>query len=86
MLTSQEFQWLDEIEDHAPNIPIVLVGTKVDLRGDADTLLYLRSMRMEPVSYEHASALARKILAQGYVECSSLTEQGVSSVFVEAVR
>ena len=86
ILTSRVFQWFGEIKRYAPDIPIVLVGTKLDLRDDAATLLGLRRKRLEAVSYEHASALARKFLAHTYVECSSLTQTNVSTVFDEAVR
>jgi Ras-related C3 botulinum toxin substrate 1 len=80
------FQWLGDIEHFAPNTPIVLVGTQLDLRDDAATLINLKKKQMTPVSYEHASALAREILAHKYVECSSLTHKNVSAVFDEAVR
>ncbi|OAQ67499.1 Ras-like C3 botulinum toxin substrate 1 [Purpureocillium lilacinum] len=79
-------KWLDDIESHAPNTPIVLVGTKLDLRDDAATLLDMRNKHTEPISHRHASALVRKILAHRYVECSALTKQNVSAVFDEAVR
>ena len=87
MLTSHILlQWIAEIEHFAPDVPIVLVGTKLDLRDDPATLLNLRRSYMEPVSYKHASALARKFLAHKYVECSSVTQKNVSVVFDEAVR
>jgi len=77
---------LDDIEHFAPNTPIVLVGTQLDLRDDAATLMNLKNKHMAPVSYKHASALAREILAHKYIECSSLTHNNVSAVFDEAVR
>ena len=40
-----------KIEHHAPNIPIILVGTKLDLREDKATVQGLRQKKMEPVSY-----------------------------------
>src|SRR5690348_6124943 len=47
-------QWFPEIDHHAPNIPIILVGTKLDLREDPATIDSLRQKRMEPVSYDQA--------------------------------
>ncbi|KAL2689409.1 Rho- protein rac1A [[Neocosmospora] mangrovei] len=78
--------WHPEIDHHAPNIPIILVGTKLDLREDAATLESLRQKRMEPVSYEQALACAKEIKAYKYLECSALTQRNLKSVFDEAIR
>ena len=79
-------QWYPEIEHHAPNVPIILVGTKLDLREDKGTADSLRSKKMEPVSYEQALAVAKEIKAQKYLECSALTQRNLKSVFDEAIR
>ena len=79
-------QWYPEIDHHAPNIPIILVGTKLDLREDASTLDSLRQKRMEPVSYEQALVCAKEIRAYKYLECSALTQRNLKSVFDEAIR
>ncbi|KAF5009519.1 hypothetical protein FDECE_4268 [Fusarium decemcellulare] len=79
-------KWYPEIDHHAPNIPIILVGTKLDLREDASTLESLRQKRMEPVSYEQALACAKEIKAYKYLECSALTQRNLKSVFDEAIR
>ncbi|POR37559.1 RacA [Tolypocladium paradoxum] len=79
-------KWYPEIDHHAPNIPIILVGTKLDLRDDTATLESLRQKRMEPVSYEQALVCAREIKAYKYLECSALTQRNLKSVFDEAIR
>lgn len=67
-------------------MPIILVGTKLDLREDRSTAEGLRSKKMEPVSYEQALAVAREIRAVKYLECSALTQRNLKSVFDEAIR
>ena len=79
-------KWFPEIEHHAPNIPIILVGTKLDLRDDANAINALRSKRMEPVGYEQALTVAKEIKAHKYLECSALTQRNLKSVFDEAIR
>ncbi|KAF7562522.1 hypothetical protein G7046_g1596 [Stylonectria norvegica] len=79
-------KWYPEIDHHAPNIPIILVGTKLDLREDAATLESLRQKRMEPVSYEQALVCAKEVKAYKYLECSALTQRNLKSVFDEAIR
>lgn len=79
-------KWYPEIDHHAPNIPIILVGTKLDLREDPATLEALRQKRMEPVSYDQALVCAKEIKAHKYLECSALTQRNLKSVFDEAIR
>lgn len=79
-------QWFPEIEHHAPNVPIILVGTKLDLRDDRATTDALRSRKMEAVSYEQALSVAKDIRAHKYLECSALTQRNLKSVFDEAIR
>lgn len=79
-------QWYPEIDHHAPNVPIILVGTKLDLRDDKATAEALRARKMEPVSYEQALAVAKEIKAHKYLECSALTQRNLKSVFDEAIR
>ena len=85
-LTLAPLQWYPEIDHHAPNIPIILVGTKLDLREDPSTLEALRQKRMEPVSYDQALLCAKEIKAHKYLECSALTQRNLKSVFDEAIR
>jgi len=79
-------KWYPEICHHAPGIPIVLVGTKLDLREDKGTADALRARKMEPVSYEQALAVSREIGAVKYLECSALTQRNLKSVFDEAIK
>ena len=79
-------KWFPEIEHHAPNVPIILVGTKLDLREDRATMDALRQKRMEPVSYEQALQVSKEIRARKYLECSALTQRNLKSVFDEAIR
>lgn len=79
-------KWFPEIDHHAPSVPIILVGTKLDLREDQATLDSLRSKRMEPVTYDQALIVAKEIRAHKYLECSALTQRNLKSVFDEAIR
>lgn len=79
-------KWMPELKYHCPNTPIILVGTKSDLREDSDTIVALSSSGHSPVKRESALKLAAKIKAYKYVETSALTGQGLNLVFEEAVR
>ena len=67
-------------------VPIVLVGTKLDLREDDVTTLELAKEGKIPVTYTDGLKLQRKIEAVKYMECSAKTLTNVHEVFQEALR
>lgn len=79
-------KWVPEIMHHCPSTPIILIGTKLDLREDKDTLSRLSEKKLLPISYEQGIAMAREIKAVKYLECSALTQKGLKDVFDESIR
>jgi len=79
-------KWYPEISHHCPNTPIVLVGTKVDLREDHEVLLKLSAKRQTPITYEQGLEMGNEIGAVKYMECSALTQRGLKAAFDEAIR
>ena len=79
-------KWYPEITHHAPNTPIILTGTKLDLREEKETLEKLREKKLSPITYQQGLQMAKEINAAKYVECSALTQKGLKSVFDEAIR
>jgi len=79
-------KWNPEISHHCPNVPKLLVGTKVDLREDSDTMARLQDKRMAPISREQSEHLAKELGCVKYMECSALTQAGLKNVFDEAIR
>ena len=75
-----------QVKHFCPNVPIILVGNKKDLRNDASTIRELAKMKQEPVKYEEGRSMAEKINAFGYLECSAKTKEGVREVFETATR
>lgn len=79
-------KWYPEIDHHAPNIPIILVGTKLDKRDDKETQKKLAEQRMAPITWAKGVACAEEIGAYKYVECSALTQANLKAVFDNAIR
>jgi len=79
-------KWHPEVKHFCPNVPIVLVANKKDLRNDSTTIKELAKMKQEPVKSEDGRAMAEKINAFGYLECSARTKEGVREVFELATR
>ena len=79
-------KWYPEVSHHCPNTPIILVGTKLDLRDDKETIEKLKEKRLSPVSYTQGLQMMKEIGAVKYLECSALTQKGLKTVFDEAIR
>jgi len=80
-------KWYPEVSHHCAKVPIVLVGTKLDLRDDHDTQEKLRQKHKRgPITVEEGEQKAREINAYKYLECSALTQKGLKVVFDEAIR
>lgn len=78
-------KWTYEIKHHCPKVPIILVGTQSDLRTDITVLVELAEYREQPVSVQEAKALASRIGAVSYVECSAVTRRNLKEVFDTAL-
>jgi len=79
-------KWYPEISHHCPNTPIILVGTKVDLREDSATIEKLNTKKQAPINYEQGLQMMQEIGAVKYMECSALTQTGLKAVFDESIR
>jgi len=79
-------KWVPELRHHSPNVPIILVGTKSDLREDEDNLSKLREKRLQPIGTDQAQELVRELGLFSYVEVSAVSQAKVQEVFEEAVR
>jgi len=79
-------KWYPEVSHHCPNVPIILVGTKVDLRDDRETIEKLKSKGLSPITFQQGMQMAKEINAIKYLECSALTQKGLKNVFDEAIR
>lgn len=58
---SPHLQWFPEVRHHCPSTPIILVGTKLDLRDDKDTIEKLKEKKLAPITYPQGLALAKDI-------------------------
>jgi len=79
-------KWLKEIEDFNTKTPFILVGTKLDLRDNQDTIESLKERNQSPITTDQGNALAKSIQAYKYLECSALTQKNLPNVFEDAVK
>lgn len=79
-------KWIPELIHFCPDVPSILVGTKIDLRGEESALEKLRKQGQQPITPEQGQQLAKKIKALKYLECSAKTGENLKQVFDEAVK
>jgi Rho family, other len=79
-------QWIDEANERCPGVPIILVGLKKDLREDPAAIEEMRKKSLKFLSPKDGSDTAAQVGARKYLECSSLTGEGVDDVFEAATR
>lgn len=65
--------------------PIFLVGTKADLRDDAEQSRRLQEVNAQFVTPEQVEEVVKQCGFMGYVECSAATQTGVRDVFEKSV-
>ncbi|RZC90553.1 hypothetical protein C5167_029685 [Papaver somniferum] len=73
-----DISWMPELRRFAPNVPIILVGTKLDLR---DNRGYMNDhMDYGAITSAQGEELRKQIGAAAYIECSSKTQQLTISI------
>lgn len=79
-------KWYPEVSHFMETVPIILVGTKSDLRTEPREISLMASQGQTPVSTVEGEQVAREIGAKRYLECSAKLGKGVDYVFDAAVR
>ncbi len=75
-----------EAQERCPGVPIILVGLKKDLRTDPVAIEEMRKKSLRFVTQQDGESAAKDIGARKYLECSSLSGEGVDDVFEAATR
>lgn len=93
-LENVQSKWVGEIADHCEGVKLVLVALKCDLRSNEDSDApeddpysqnpYQQQKRL--ISYDEGLAVAKKVGALRYLECSAKKNRGVNEAFSEAAR
>lgn len=79
-------KWSKEVKRYTQNVPIILVGTKLDMREDPEIAKRLGAQSLSPITFEQGLALAKEIGAYSYAECSAKTQKGLTKVFNDAIE
>jgi GTPase SAR1 family protein len=80
--------WINEIRQSSLSsryTPIVLVGTKTDLRTNRLAVECLAKSKEKPITREQGEQAAKRYGAIVYVECSALTQEHLKETFDAAI-
>jgi Ras family protein A len=77
---------MPEVRHFCGQCPVILVACKKDLRTDAQIIARLKEDGEKPVTSDVGKQIATQIKADGYMECSAKTREGVQELFVHAAR
>ncbi|KAG0659305.1 Rho GTPase [Rhodotorula mucilaginosa] len=84
-LDNVSVKWIEEVRELCgPNIPVLLVGCKRDLRDQA--MMHGPTGGARYVTQEQGQAMAQQVGARSYHECSALLNEGVDETFEAATR
>uniref|UniRef100_A0A1L8EH05 Putative rho n=1 Tax=Haematobia irritans TaxID=7368 RepID=A0A1L8EH05_HAEIR len=65
-------RWLPEIRHYCPNVPVIVIATKIDLREHT---------RIQCITRDQGLALAKEVNALEYMECSTHNGMGIQEIF-----
>ncbi|KAE8361338.1 Rho type ras-related small GTPase [Aspergillus caelatus] len=85
-LKNAEQKWAQEAKEQCPGVPIILIGLKKDLRENHSTVQDMVKRSLNFVTPEQGAESCKQVGAIKYLECSSLTGEGVDDVFEVATR
>jgi Ras-related C3 botulinum toxin substrate 1 len=69
------------VKQHAPTTPILLIGTKADLRDESSS-----ATPSSVVAQHEGSHLAKKLGAYTYIECSAKRKDHINEIFEKALH
>ncbi|VDK88136.1 unnamed protein product [Litomosoides sigmodontis] len=89
-LKSVQEKWIPEIRRFCPDVPILVVGNKKDIRNEDEQERRKESNEESEhrhlVNFDDAIACANEFSAHRVIECSAKTKEGIRQVFDAAIR
>jgi len=79
-------KWVPEVKHFCPNVPMILVGCKCDLRTDKTTISQLERNGQKPVTPKDAQNVETHHKFFGWLECSARDNTNIREVFELATR
>ncbi|XP_071766458.1 rho-related GTP-binding protein RhoF [Centroberyx gerrardi] len=79
-------KWHPEVKHFCRDVPVVLIGCKIDLRKDKECARKLKAMNQDPITYIQGEETRQLMNAELYLECSAKYQENVEEIFKEATK
>lgn len=79
-------KWWPEIRYYVPQIPVILVGIKKDLRNDPITSRRLKLTNQRSLKYEDGQLVSKRLRVAYFFECSCKTNENIQEIFQAAAK
>jgi GTPase SAR1 family protein len=76
-----KYKWISEIRNYCPRTPIMLCGTKSDLRDNTEHLRKMEKKGQSLITQDMGKKAARELGCVDYMECSARTQHGLKQLF-----
>jgi GTPase SAR1 family protein len=73
-------KFIHEVRHHCPDVPCILVGTKIDWRNDNEVKQKLIHKHMRIISHEEGEFMAKTLGCLAYFEISSMKGVGIEDL------
>ncbi len=79
-------KWVKEVRNSCPKTPIILCGTKSDLRDSPEYMRSLEKKKLKVVTGDDARQLVLECDLVDYIECSARQQRGVKKLFERCIE
>jgi len=80
-----KYKWFSEVRKSHQDTPLMLIGTKSDIRDNDKMIEELKQKDTELITWKQGVKLAKELGCVTYIECSAITRKGFLDIFGQTI-